>query len=81
MLVAWRPQEWHSGQQAVPQLDNSCGVVSRSANSPARSHLLQGGPNGLTLGVFRPSDISAADARYLTYLVQVRGWKHLVWWC
>ncbi|PRW20918.1 fibronectin type III domain-containing [Chlorella sorokiniana] len=32
---------------------------------------VQGGPSGLTLEVFRPSDISAADARYINYLVQL----------
>lgn len=34
---------------------------------------MQGGPDGLILSVFRPGDISSKDARYLTYLVQVRG--------
>lgn len=46
------------------------------AQSSRSDPSLQGGPDGLVLSVYRPGDISAKDARYLTYLVQVRlvGW-------
>ncbi|PRW20837.1 Ig-like domain repeat [Chlorella sorokiniana] len=56
----------HGESESPLSAQFTVGVTSKPTISS-----VQGGPSGLTLEVYRPSDISAADARYLTYLVQL----------